>query len=1537
MKLKIINLLIVLLSLNLNVLGETTEYVKYQNLKQQKQHASLKINSSLENKKQNLENKYAQIQNENKPNIQNLVEINQELTEQIKNNIANQLKESIKDDPNSQFKFFNNTFQVSTLNNIIIKDLYIYDTIILYPIIINTAQSVLIQNITIQAQGSTIYLPSIYQDYQSTFWIEVQTYKDIKVQDIKINVLSSGNIVPQINLFNFKQGDIISIQNVEVLYYSQVFLACLAANNLSISQFNIQELDILGDYPYIDIKYSQSISFTNFRIIDNSLYKTSLFNIQNPKSLNMYDLTILQNLVYCMSKLKCSLFNIDVVDNLQINYVNAQLNYAQQGYVLFQSTQSQQILLFHFYIKQNIFSDQQRGGIFKASSKDFKAQAVFTNITLIESGSSDNQIILKVNPKRISSYKAIQLDFPSVIISNSQFINNIGGALEVMNINSFRLEESTFSQNLAYYGAGITARTNTRESNFVIIKSNFTYNQGICVAQGNGGAINIDYLTSLKIQQSNFYNNSASINGGVLFFQEIQYIFIDSSNFISNQALQSGGVLSGKVISDQLIIMQSKMNKNVASLNGGIFNIDQIQTLSFMISELNENMALQSGGVLASIKILQQLNFYLSALLYNSAVFSTGGVVYAQQQIEEININGSQFVYNYAKVGGVFGFNIAYDVIIQGIVQQDPLTKITQNSAAFGGAFFCQTILNLSIDDQKYQNLDQIINGNEASQSGNQIFSDIEDIALVSAVEIDQEFQNNNEEVLQIEQLQNSQENIFKLYKIKNVKSNSYVKLNLLLRDSNKQQIIYKPEDIKIYPNLTEIQSTQYSQSYFAQLQVNNQTNILPSEKIEDITNQIISFTQTPDGSFELVYQINFRPNITLNTTLQIFSQIAAFRNIQIIWEFRECVVGEVYISQGGLPLCFSCPNHTYSFQNPYSVKSCLPIPTKGVNESYRNVLILQQGFWRESEISSDILECSNSKMSCLGGQYYGNQICQKGHIGPLCEQCDLSGQYWNQSYTENHNYQCSLCSDISYNTIKLVLTFLAIIIFSSIVCRSAYKNTLNTIIGNYMRKIGLGIFGNSIIKQNLFGIYAKLFLSFLQISQVIALFQVRPYGFFSIVMDTMSQPVNESLISFDCFLNQTSQSNILFQKLLIVAILPFGFILVIASIFGILYLFGKISSLQRRYSLFTTIFYALISLLQFNIVLFLLEAQACRQIGSNSFAYLDLSMKCDNSTLVMYRYFLIYPLLVLWILVIPIGLVTFLWKRKSQLFVKIKMQFKFRFLYTEYKESFFYWEFIRLVVRVLIAFLSTEFYEEKSISGLTCLFVLISYETILIKFQPFLSNQINYLESESIFIAMFTIFLSLIYDNLVQRQNDVNLQSYFWQQPTYLMGFIIFLIQTINFYFVFKYIYLFIYALIEHHRYVRKIEDSLRRTFPRFTFILKKRVNTIKVSMHWSLVKKLIVSGQVSMVMMKIKQRTDSESYSLKYEPVLFDPKENIISQRETDSDNYNKSTRNMGFSTDQDSQLMQTKNGCRQDSDSIFDSDYKFKQILLKVEKKE
>ena len=117
----------------------------------------------------------------------------------------------------------------------------------------------------------------------------------------------------------------------------------------------------------------------------------------------------------------------------------------------------------------------------------------------------------------------------------------------------------------------------------------------------------------------------------------------------------------------------------------------------------------------------------------------------------------------------------------------------------------------------------------------------------------------------------------------------------------------------------------------------------------------------------------------------------------------------------------------------------------------------------------------------------------------------------------------------------------------------------------------------------------------------------------------------------------------------------------------------------------------------------------------------------------------------------------------------------------------------------------------------------------------------------------MFNIFLAMLYDNIQDSSADNdsnyyrNYYSYFWSENTFVTGFIVAIIQLSNCYLVFKYIYISIYALFEHHRFVRKIEDRIRRKWPRFAAIVCKiRTNSILVSMRWSIVKKLIISGRI-------------------------------------------------------------------------------------------
>jgi len=52
--------------------------------------------------------------------------------------------------------------------------------------------------------------------------------------------------------------------------------------------------------------------------------------------------------------------------------------------------------------------------------------------------------------------------------------------------------------------------------------------------------------------------------------------------------------------------------------------------------------------------------------------------------------------------------------------------------------------------------------------------------------------------------------------------------------------------------------------------------------------------------------------------------------------------------------------------------------------------IYINEGFWRENIYSYDIVECVNRPINCIGG--LTNNTCLTGHIGALCEACDVLG-----------------------------------------------------------------------------------------------------------------------------------------------------------------------------------------------------------------------------------------------------------------------------------------------------------------------------------------------------------------------------------------------------------------------------------------------------------------------------------------------------------------------------------------------------------------
>jgi len=119
----------------------------------------------------------------------------------------------------------------------------------------------------------------------------------------------------------------------------------------------------------------------------------------------------------------------------------------------------------------------------------------------------------------------------------------------------------------------------------------------------------------------------------------------------------------------------------------------------------------------------------------------------------------------------------------------------------------------------------------------------------------------------------------------------------------------------------------------------------------------------------------------------------------------RKCLRGEAYISASGI--CFECKVGTYSLDEEST--ECKKCPEEAEECTGKNVISLRSGYWRANNNSDKIIFCRNMESNCLGGSK--NFTCAEGHIGALCESCDIYAHYFDEAYSVAEEYTCGKCS----------------------------------------------------------------------------------------------------------------------------------------------------------------------------------------------------------------------------------------------------------------------------------------------------------------------------------------------------------------------------------------------------------------------------------------------------------------------------------------------------------------------------------------------
>ncbi|EAR89797.2 transmembrane protein, putative (macronuclear) [Tetrahymena thermophila SB210] len=419
----------------------------------------------------------------------------------------------------------------------------------------------------------------------------------------------------------------------------------------------------------------------------------------------------------------------------------------------------------------------------------------------------------------------------------------------------------------------------------------------------------------------------------------------------------------------------------------------------------------------------------------------------------------------------------------------------------------------------------------------------------------------------------------------------------------------------------------------------------------------------------------------------------------------------------------------------------CLSCSKDYFDSCYADYSSLKQGFWRQNLTvdSSQIFPCSISRSNCLGGNKTGDFICAEGHIGVECSECDLYNKLGNGSYSRKNLSQCTKCENISNNIIKIISLLILVFIVILIIFKTNFRQQKNYIYKKYLSDMKIIYLGKSYYRLGQSGSYIKILSFYFQIINISSYFN-NDYGWtkaFSFQYG-LYNPVADSFFSFDCFLSKINENpdSIMYKKMAIVTLTPFCivFICIIPSLLK--KFFSKSSIKNFQYSASLIISYGFTNLFCIPVIDVLTSGMLCRTFNNGqSYSILDFNIECNNTNRLVFLFSFVVPFILVYSIIIPGILFYLLYKNRENL-DKISFRFLLGFLYADFKQKFYYWEYLRFILKLILIMTVYSFLSFIYLIGFVSLAALILYLIFLVKKYPYITKKLNEMEIKSIVIG---------------------------------------------------------------------------------------------------------------------------------------------------------------------------------------------------------
>ncbi|CAK64107.1 unnamed protein product (macronuclear) [Paramecium tetraurelia] len=478
-----------------------------------------------------------------------------------------------------------------------------------------------------------------------------------------------------------------------------------------------------------------------------------------------------------------------------------------------------------------------------------------------------------------------------------------------------------------------------------------------------------------------------------------------------------------------------------------------------------------------------------------------------------------------------------------------------------------------------------------------------------------------------------------------------------------------------------------------------------------------------------------------------------------------KCQMGEFFYEDQ----CLKCnASRGYYSVNPLNGE-CIKANPNSIQNHTENLLNLYEGFWRLNILTPIAEYCSNDPSNCLGGWETGDITCIIGHIGALCEACDIYNVRGQGQFSKSRDYKCSQCTNSGFLIVEFLLAF--IWAFSQIVLAVKGTQLQNQ---KFLLSKSQTKFYDILVRlsQDQSSSVIKLISNYFQIIMVVYTFKVE----FISNLDSLFQFIGNSTYSttynFDCYISKIEYLDIIYLNLIWILQVQFlQYVLYLLLSFFIKLSRPRFFSLETVYSSF---FYLYLSG-QINLIKLLAELITPKTISNVEWISANLSYRFWTTTHQKVIFALILPLLIMFGLIIPLFLFLRLSQNKYNL-SNYKIKQKYGYLFNEYSKTHYYWESVKLMYRQLLILIIVLLQDFIVIKGIMLIGLLFAYQIIFSLSKPYNVGKLNQFESQAIQICIWSILLCILQYEI----QEFNLWLNIICQLLILMSFIILIVKSI-------------------------------------------------------------------------------------------------------------------------------------------------------------